>query len=477
MTVEHLVPPTLSPLFPPPLESYPPVAGGLVDVLVQRANLVPFNIAATGIFALAIGHTFAAKRVLVLAHDIRHRHDEREKAAGRSPSPSILAELLVFLGEVEVVFGLWAVVLVAMITHFYGWSTAKHYLDQTVDYTEALFVFVIMVIASTRPIVVLAESALRHVARLGGGTPAAWWLTIVVIGPALGSFITEPAAMTICALLLGRQFYALRPSPRLAYATLGLLFVNVSVGGTLTHFAAPPVLMVARLWQWDTRFMLANFGWRAGLGVSIATAVYFMLFRSELKALGARGADREPATPEGTAPVPPWIIFVHVAFMAWTVINSHYPALFLGGFLFFLGFTSATTSHQSRIDLVPPVLVGFFLAGLVIHGRVQGWWIAPVLGSLSAVPLFIGAVVLTAFNDNALVTYLATLVPSLGPGLKFAVVAGAVTGGGLTVIANAPNPAGQSILARHFETGISPLGLAAGALLPTVVVSLCFLLL
>ena len=133
-----------------------------------------------------------------------------------------------------------------------GWETAKHYVNDTVNYTEPLFVVVIMALASTRPIVVLAERALRARGAAGRRTPAAWWVTILTIGPLLGSFITEPAAMTICALLLGRQFYDLNPSPRLKYATLGLLFVNVSIGGTLTHFAAPPVLMVARPWDWDT---------------------------------------------------------------------------------------------------------------------------------------------------------------------------------------------------------------------------------
>jgi hypothetical protein len=56
------------------------------------------------------------------------------------------------------------------------------------------------------------------------------------------------------------------------------------------------------------------------------------------------------------------------------------------------------------------------------------------------------------------------------------VVAGAVTGGGLTVIANAPNPAGQSLLSRYFDGGVSPLALAAGALAPTLVVGAAFLL-
>jgi hypothetical protein len=156
--------------------------------------------------------------------------------------------LLHLLGEVEVVFGLWAVVLLIAITAYAGWESATHYVNDTVDYTEPLFVVVIMALAATRPIVGFAEAAMRRVAHAGGGTPAAWWVSILTLGPLLGSFITEPAAMTISALLLARQFYDLRPGSHLKYATLGVLFVNVSIGGTLTHFAAPPILMVARPW-------------------------------------------------------------------------------------------------------------------------------------------------------------------------------------------------------------------------------------
>jgi hypothetical protein len=86
----------------------------------------------------------------------------------------------------------------------------------------------------------------------------------------------------------------------------------------------------------------------------------------------------------------------------------------------------------------------------------------------------LGAMTLTAFNDNAAITYLATLVPGFSESMRYAVVAGAIAGGGLTVIANAPNPAGQSILCDYFEDGISPLKLFAGALLPTIVMMLCF---
>jgi hypothetical protein len=411
---------------------------------------------------------------------VQHRHDEEARAQGRPPSPRFAAEMLHFFGEVEVVFGLWAVVLLLAITAYAGWEAATHYVNDTVNYTEPLFVVVIMALASTRPVVGFAESALRRLAAAGGGTPAAWWVVILTVGPVLGSFITEPAAMTICALLLARQFYDLQPSTPLKYATLGVLFVNVSIGGTLTQFAAPPVLMVARPWGWDILFMAGNFGWRAVVAIAISTAVYFFLFRRELRALAARppAPDVEQPDDEATGgallPVPPWLVVVHLAFMAWTVFNAHYPALFLGGFLFFLGFARATSPYQSRIELKTPLLVGFFLAGLVIHGGLQGWWIAPVLGRLPEIPLFLGATLLTAINDNALITYLATLVPNLGDELKIAVVQGAVVGGGLTVIANAPNPAGQALLSRFFDGAVSPLGLLAAALLPTLIAALAF---
>jgi hypothetical protein len=469
-------------VFPVPLTAYPR-ASGLMETLQARVAYEPFNLVVTGIFALAILHTFSAARFARLAHDVQHRHEKRLQARGEPLRPSVRAELLHLLGEVEVVFGLWAVVLLAAIVARHGWSTATHYINDTVVYTEPLFVVVIMALASTRPIVNLAEASLRHIANIGSGTAAAWWLTILTVAPLLGSFVTEPGAMTIAALLLARQFYDLNPSDRLKYATLGVLFVNVSIGGTLTHFAAPPVLMVARPWGWDTPFMLSHFGWRAVLAIVTNNLVYFMLFRRELAALsrkpaapdvyrGEENADGLTAGP--VSPLPAWITVVHLLFMAWTVVNAHYPVLFVGGFLFFLGFARATAAYQSRIDLRGPLLVGFFLGGLVIHGGLQAWWIGPVLSSLAEEPLFFGAAVLTAFNDNALITYLATLVPDLGDNFKMAVVEGAVTGGGLTVIANAPNPAGQALLSRFFDGAVAPLQLFIGALLPTAITIIAF---
>ena len=468
--------------FPRSLSSYPSIPGAaLIEILRARIEADPINAIATAIFLLAVTHTFVASWFTAASHRIQARHDARMVSAGRMPMPSLAAEILHFLGEIEVVFGLWTLPLLAAIIATHGWGTATHYVNDTVTYTEPLFVVVIMALASTRPIIALAESCVRALAGLGGGTPGAWWLVILTVTPLLGSFITEPGAMTIAALLLARQFYDLAPSPALKYGTLGLLFVNISIGGTLTHFAAPPVLMVARVWEWDTPFMLMNFGWRAVSAIAVSTMLYYLFFRGEFARLAAAQpvAEVEIAAEEASADQallapPPWVTAVHVAFMTWTVVNAHYPALFIGGFLFFIGFAKATAPYQTRLDIKTPLLVGFFLAGLVIHGGLQGWWIAPVLSSLSENGLFWGATILTAFNDNALITLLATLVPNLGDTFKTAVVEGAVTGGGLTVIANAPNPAGQALLSRFFGNSINPLGLLSAAIVPTLIAAAMF---
>ena len=469
--------------FPRPLDAYSvPAWASAWEVVQARAAAEPFNLVASGIFLLAVLHTFAAGKIRHWAHVVEERHlaclKERPKRGdvdgdGVPDEVSFWGQVLHFLGEVEAIFGIWVIALGGAILWFKGLDTVVYYISEKVNYTEPLFVVIIMALASTRPVLKLAEQSMRLVASLGGGRPVAWWLSILTVAPLLGSFITEPAAMTIAALLLAKQFYALNPSSRLKYATLGLLFVNVSIGGTLTHFAAPPVLMVAAAWGWDMAYMFTHFGWHAVMGIVLSNTVYFLMFRRELLALKAAAPDQEKV--DETVPV--WVTLAHLLFLGFTVWSAHHPALFIGGFLFFLAFAQATAHHQSKVELKGPMLVGFFLAGLVVHGGLQGWWIQPVLGSLGEVPLFVGATILTAFNDNALITYLATLVPGFSEELKFAVVAGAVTGGGLTVIANAPNPAGQSILQRYFPEGVSPGGLFLGALIPTLIVAFSFMVL
>lgn len=446
----------------------------LSAVLSHRIGLDPFNAVATLIFLLAIVHTFCVGYFQKKAHHLEAQHQEALKAKGLSGSKQVCfkAQILHFLGEVEAIFGIWIIPLMLSIVYYHGFPSMVGYFEN-LNFTEPLFVFIIMAIASTSPVLCLAERLLGHVAFLGKGTVRAWWFAILTVGPILGSFITEPAAMTIAALMLAQKFYQLQPSNTLKYATLGLLFVNISVGGTLTHFAAPPILMVAAKWGFTLKFTFLNMGLHACGGILATNCLFLLLFKKEFKALELKQAQLQPNKPDST---PAWVIGVHLFFLAWTVIFLHTPALYIGGFLFFIGFMQATSQYQELLSLRGPLLVGFFLAGLVTHGGLQQWWIEPLLSRLGTTTLYFGSIVLTAFNDNAAITYLASLVPSFQNNidLQIAVVEGAVTGGGLTVIANAPNPAGQSILSKYFPEGVSPLKLFLGALGPTIMMIIFF---
>lgn len=419
----------------------------------------PTELLATVLFGLAVLHTFCVKRFAHWAHQY--------------PPGSARENLLHFLAETEVVFGLWAVTLFLGIAALErSFHDAVEYIE-SLNFTEPKFVFVIMVIAATRPVVRLAETLISLAARLiPARESVAFYIAALVLGPLLGSFVTEPAAMTLLALLLKRRYFDRGISRKLAYATLGLLFVNVSIGGTLTHFAAPPVLMVASKWNWDMAFMFENFGWRAAAACGASTLLMAGMFWKELNRLEV---ERDVS---GRMPV--WLTGLHMAFLALVVAFAHHPDVFFGIFILFLGLVTATREFQDALKLREGLLVGFFLAGLVTLGSLQAYWIKPLIQSLGGNALFFGATGLTAITDNAALTYLGSLVEGISEELKYALVAGAVAGGGLTVIANAPNPAGVGILqdAKVFEDeGISPLGLFLGALLPTVVAIVFFWLL
>ena len=412
------------------------------------------DLVAAVLFGLALVHTFSTRAFEHLAH-VRPAH----------------AGAWHLLGEVEVVFGLWAAVLVACLFAFSGAAAAIDYVD-TRNYTEPMFVFTIMVIAASKPVLGLARAGVRTAAvALPLERSRATYFVALAGVPLLGSFITEPAAMTLAALILGPQFFAASPSARFKYATLGVLFVNVSIGGTLTPFAAPPVLMVAGPWGWGFEFMAAQFGWKAALAVLVNAAFATLIFRHAIAALP------QPVQAEQVSP-PGLVVIVHVLVLAGVVASAHHPPIFLGLLLFFLGLATAYPQYQDRLMLREGLLVAFFLAGLVVLGGMQQWWLAPLLVRLDQHTAYASALALTAVTDNAALTYLATLVPDLPDALKTAIVAGAVSGGGLTVIANAPNPAGFALLREHFEDGaIEPLGLFAAALPPTLVAAAAFLLL
>lgn len=413
------------------------------------------ELVASALFALAVLHTFMTRYFGYLAR-LQPNH----------------AGLWHLLGEVEAVFGVWAVALLAFMAAYASPKAALSYLESR-TFTEPAFIFAIMVIAASRPILDFAGVMLHWMARLLPlQRPTAYYFTLLFIGPLLGSFITEPAAMTLSALLLRERYFS-RQAPRaFKYGTLGVLFVNVSIGGTLTPFAAPPVLMVAERWGWDFSFMLQTFGWKAALAVLVNAAAATFAFRSYLAQL--------PTISAALARLDvPWLIVgAHLLFLVAIVVAKHHLVVFVALFLLFLGFAEAYRRYQSRLILREGLMVGLFLGGLVVLGGLQGWWLSPVLSNMSSTALFYGATALTAVTDNAALTYLGSLVDGLPADAKYSLVAGAVSGGGLTVIANAPNPAGFAILKGTFDDGsINPGWLALAAAPPTVIAVAAFQLL
>lgn len=407
------------------------------------------------LFGLALAHTFATKSF--------------ERLADRFPRH---AGLWHFFAEVEVVFGLWAMVLIVFMAFVSGGAAALEYAE-TRTYTEPLFVFVIMVVAASRPVLEAIRGAIAALARLVPlrNPVVRVWLCLAAV-PLIGSLITEPAAMTLAALMLGPQIFRQdQGMPEwLKYGALGVLFVNISIGGTLTSFAAPPVLMVAKTWNWDSAFMAATFGWKAALAVLVNASVMTWMLRRHIR-------DDDPAAP-APARIPPLVSVIHFVFLAAVVAFAHHPVIFLGLFMFFLGFTKAYEQFQNPLILKEGLLVGFFLAGLVVLGGMQQWWLQPIVSNLEPTALFFGATGLTAITDNAALTYLGSLIEGMSDQAKYMLVAGAVAGGGLTVIANAPNPAGVSLLRDGFEDeSIGVGGLLLGALPPTIVAMLALFLL
>jgi hypothetical protein len=350
---------------------------------------------------------------------------------------------------------------------FEGPTEATTYVESR-DYTEPLFVFAIMVVAGSRPILHIVKKFVHAIANrlpLRSGVSTTWLALAAV--PLLGSLITEPAAMTIAALMLGPIAFRSDVPEAPKYLALGALFVNVSIGGTLSAYAAPPILMVAKAWNWDTEFMLANFGWKAALAVTVNATLATVALRKHLPELMQSDGDEVPIS----------VILVHVCLLAGIVLSAHHAVVFIGLLLLFLGFAQAYDRFQNPLILREALLVGFFLAGLVVLGGLQRWWLQPTLAGLDDASLFVGALTLTAVTDNAALTYLGSLSDMTGEA-RYWLVAGAVAGGGLTVIANAPNPAGASLLKKGFtDETISATGLLAGALLPTAFAALALALL
>lgn len=412
----------------------------------------------TAFFFLALMHTFLVSYFAKLAH--------------RFQKGSAAEAFFHLLSEIEVVFGFWGFLFFIIWALIEGVKPVINY-QESLNLTEPLFIFCIMVMASSRPIITLARQLILfmaiHITKLISINPVGiQFCILLIVGPLLGSLITEPAAITITALLLYRMIDTQKIDSQLLYGIVGLLFVNISVGGALTHFAAPPILIVARTWGWNFLDVFMNLGIAALIAVILNTLTFLILFKNKINSmLNSIEVDHYP--------MPHWVIISHVIFLGLIVMTAHHPQVFIGLFLIFIGLVTVTNRYQDQLKFRESLMVAFFLSGLIVFGSFQRWWLEPIISNLSQTSLYLVASGLTAVTDNAALTYLGSQVPNLNDLSKWSLVAGALVGGGLTILANAPNPAGFSILSSKFpDSSLNAIKLFKGAFLPTLIALICF---
>jgi hypothetical protein len=418
---------------------------------------------ATLLFFLALMHCFSVSIFGKLAH--------------RFEKGSASEAFFHLLSEVEIVFGFWAFVFLTIWFLIDGSAPVIKHQD-SLNMTEPLFIFCIMILASTRPIVTLARIAILKISNIFSSVITRFipldkkiiqFYCLMFFGPLLGSLITEPAAITLVALLLYRMIDP-KVSEKFLYGILALLFVNISIGGGLTHFAAPPILIVANAWGWGLTDVFINLGEPVLLAIFLNTTLFTVFFRKQIVSeLNQIDADNYP--------MPAWVIISHLFFLVLIVMMAHHVQVFMGLFLIFIGLTTVTKNYQDGLKFKEGLLVAFFLAGLIVFGPFQKWWLEPILTAISETTLYIAGTALTAITDNAALTYLGSQVPTLSEASKWALVSGAITGGGLSILANAPNPAGFSILSSRFpDQTLNAFKLFKAAAPLTLIVMACFLL-
>lgn len=454
--------------------------------LLLRSHIQPINLLFLFLFLCAILHSFLAPWIASVAEKMGAGKKIDRLQVDPVPEPfdskltketSFFSEWLYFLSEIEVIFGIWCIPALIAMTLAYGSETTADYLNGE-NYRDALFIILAMAIASTYPIMHFAEFSFQKVAQLGKGTPTAWWFVLQLLGPLLGAFFKESIAMTISVSLLGLHFYAYRPSKRLCYASMALLFTNISIAGLMTNFAASSLTILKRAWGWDLQFMLTHFAWKSLIAVFVSTFCIYLYYRNDF----ARVDKEKLATAEmpGLRPkgnVPFWVTFIHLIFLGWVIFMSESPVIAFGSFVLFLGFYQATAPYQTYMALREPIMVGFFLASIMVLGGLQGWWISPIVETLEDFALVGFSLALTAINQNPSVMYIATQIPSLGSIDRYLLVTSIMAGGGLTYLSNGPNLIGYALLEKYFPERINPFRQLFAALFPAAIAVLCFYLL
>ncbi|MBS4169108.1 putative Na+/H+ antiporter [Parachlamydia sp. AcF125] len=442
--------------------------------LSGAVGITPLSITANVLLGIALAYNFLSRKILTFPPNWQKiQVGENEQALSWISSKNPLKLFFHYVRTAKRIVGIWIIPLLASVTFLYDWRIAINFLS-TRNYTEALFVSVIMTIVSSQPILNLMEAFIRKIASLGKESPGSWWVSLLTVGPILGAVITEAGALIVTSLLLAKQFYTRPVSQNLAYATLGLLFTHISLGAILTNFGAPLDWMHVEQWSEEELFTLARFSGKSLLTIFISTLCYYLYFRDEFAELAKREKTFSPS--ETRQRIPWWVTATHTMCLSVAILSLYHPPIFLSVTCLFLIFHETTRQYQTRLKLRPPMLVGFFFSALVIHGGLQEWWTTPLLERVDALMLTGASYLFGSFVDGATLAYLATLLPSLNDATKYSVIVGTLAAGGLTVISHPFNSKQEAPSHSHFAEGISPKKLFFATLFPMFVTASIFFL-
>lgn len=381
-----------------------------------------------------------------------------------------LSECYRLLGKVEIVFILWAVPLFLLFLCTEGYKMTISYFNSR-NYIFSLFIIIMLILLESRPIVYLSERIFSSIAKIGKQSPRCWWWTLMIATPLSSVLLKETGAMIIATALLARNFYKFSPSTRFAYATMGLLFSNISLGGLTTGLSSRALFIILPSVKWGNGFILKYFCWKAIIAMLVSTTVYYLIFRKEFA--------RFPKLVTGSSSVkehiPKWIICVHILLICAVILARFVPLLMVAILMFYLGFQKFTIFYQRPIRIGKACFVGLFYAGLVIFGELQEWWVLELMHRMSDFGYMMTSYVLSIFLDNALVNYLVHNLPVATDCFLYLVIAGCMSAGGLTIISNIPNIVGYLALRPFFPSSSFSLGwLFLFALGPSIIAVMTF---
>lgn len=425
------------------------------------------QVGASALFFCAIIHIFLTPWLGRLHRLYQHK---KMMFPGRWKQYLLLSECFGFLNKIELVFIVWAVPLFVIFVCCEGYRVAMAYFNSR-NYVSSLFIMIMLIFLESRPIECLSERIFSNIAKLGYQSPKCWWWTIMLFAPLSTFFLKETGAMIIGATLLAKHFYRFYPSSRFGYATLGLLFSNISIGGLLTAFSSRALFIILPSVKWGNEIVIKHFCWKAVLSMLISTTIYYFVFKKEFHSFPRSVVNKAVVEDD----IPYWVILVHIVLVGLLISTNTIPLFMMAILIFYLGFQRFTIFYQHSINISKTCCVGLFYAGLVIFGELQEWWVLELMHRMSDFGYMLTSYGLSIFLDNALVNYLVHNLPVATDCYLYLVITGCMSAGGLTIISNMPNIVGYLIIKPAFQVpSFSMWRLFISAAVPSVLALLVF---